>query len=93
MQLLPENQNYERTFRRKQTSNRGRGAVNLIHEEGTIDYSEIPEDRTSQNGSSVGWVNRSEAPSHSWDSDSSGNCLAMSVGSKSCTELKVAGAQ
>ena len=68
---------YKRTYRGKQASNRGCGAGKLIweHEKGTFDYSEIPEDHTSQHGSSVGCVNRSEASSHSWDSDSSGNLL------------------
>ena len=45
--------------------------------------------------SSVGWVNTPKPTKqhHSWDSDSSGDCLIMSIRSKNRTELKVAGAK
>ena len=43
----------------------------------------------------MGWVNTPAPPKqiHSWDSDSSGDYLVMSIRSKNRTELKVAGAK
>ena len=52
-----------------------------------------PQGHTPEHGSSVGWIDRSEAPSHSCDSESSKDYLVMSVRSMRCTELKFAGAR
>ena len=64
----------------------GREAVNLIQEQddGPLDYADTPQDGSIQHGISVGSVNQLTVPahSHSWDSDSSGDYLVMTIRSK-----------
>ena len=70
-----------------------RPAVGLIQNQ--EDVSEIggAEDAYSQPENSVGWVNTPDKRQKSWDSDSSGDYVVMSIKSRKETELKVDGAR
>ena len=70
---------YERTCRDRRAA--GRGAVGLIHEDGTEGelFQNDPVENASNYGSSVEWVTDSNAVAHGWDSDTSTDYVVMSV--------------
>ena len=85
---------FERTCRAKH-GNRGRQSVGMFQEQEVHnqDNHEGIEHNISQHENLVGWVNTptQAQQQHSWDSDSSGDYLAMSIRSKNERELRVAG--
>ena len=85
---------FEHTCRAKR-NNRGRQSVGIIQgQDDQYHYEQEDIDETVRE-SSVGWVNTPAPPKqhHSWDSDSLGDYLVMSIRSKNRTALKAAGAK